>query len=58
MTSDRELLTRRQFLKRNILLAFALAFLSGPLTKAFGRTVKRESGVSDKEARFYSKLAG
>lgn len=52
-----ELLTRRQFLKRNIFLALALAFLGFPL-KAFGRTLKHGANVSDKEARFYSKLAG
>ncbi len=57
MNSKTELLTRRQFLKRNIFLALALAFLGFSL-KAFGRTVGQRSNVSDKEARFYSKLAG
>jgi anaerobic selenocysteine-containing dehydrogenase len=57
MSDKKEVLTRRQFLKRNILLALALAFLGYPL-KAFGRTFRREPNVSDKEARFYSRLAG
>lgn len=57
MNRKTELLTRRQFLKRNVFLALALAFLGFPL-KAFGRTANQESNVSDKEARFYSKLAG
>jgi hypothetical protein len=57
MSGDRELLTRRQFLKRNIFFALAFTFLGFSL-KAFGRTAKRETNVSDKEARFYSKLAG
>lgn len=57
MSGKTELLTRRQFLKRNIFLALALAFLGSPL-KAFGQALRRGSNVSDKEARFYSKLAG
>ncbi len=57
MNSKTGVLTRRQFLKMNIFLALALAFLGFPL-KVFGRMLKRESNVSDKEARFYSKLAG
>lgn len=52
-----EVLTRRQFLRRNVLLALALAFLGFPL-KALGGTARQEPNVSDKEARFYSKLAG
>ena len=50
-------LTRRQFLKRNIFLALAVALLVSPL-KAFGQAFRRGSNISDKEARFYSKLAG
>lgn len=57
MSGDRELLTRRRFLKMNIFLALALTFLGSPL-KAFGRAAKRKTNVSDQEARYYSKLAG
>jgi hypothetical protein len=57
MSRETEIFTRRQFLKKNIFLALAFAVL-GFSREAFGRPLRRESNISDKEARFYSKLAG
>jgi|GEM_PF-2491721 len=53
------ILTRRQFLKGNILLAIALVLSKLPfkvLKEAFQK--RNEPNVSNKEARFYSNLAG
>ncbi len=53
-------LTRRQFLKGNILLAIALAFSKLPF-KAFKeafRNKEKPNTSLNKEARFYSNLAG
>lgn len=52
-------LTRRQFLKGNILLVIGLAFSKFPF-KVIKDAFRNENrpNISDKEARFYSKLAG
>lgn len=53
-------MTRRDFLKRNIIIAAALALLSSPL-KSFAdifRRQPRRPNVSEKEARYYRTLAG
>lgn len=52
-------LTRRQFLKGNILLVIVLAFSKFPF-KVIKDAFRNENrlNISDKEARFYSKLAG
>ncbi len=52
-------LTRRQFLKGNIFLVIALAFSKFPfkvVKDAFRN--RNKPNLSDKEARFYSNLAG
>lgn len=52
-------LTRRQFLKGNILLVIVLAFSKFPfkvIKDAFRN--RNRPNLSDKEARFYSNLAG
>lgn len=59
MTSQKLKFTRREFLRGNIFLAALLAISGFPLTavrKFFRR--ERQPNVSDKEARFYSRLAG
>ena len=48
---------RREFLKMNFVLAAAIAFLSTPL-KGFADMFKRGPNISDKEARYYRRLAG
>ncbi|MFA5147805.1 MAG: hypothetical protein WC369_09420 [Dehalococcoidales bacterium] len=49
--------TRREFLKKNLMLAAAMFFIGGvpgKLAEYFGR----KANVSDKEARYYRTLAG
>ncbi len=60
LTAVRFNLTRRQFLKGNILLAFALAFSRLPfkLLKGLFRDKDKPNTSLNKEARFYSNLAG
>ncbi|MFA5338607.1 MAG: hypothetical protein WC317_00475 [Candidatus Omnitrophota bacterium] len=59
MDTRKEGMTRREFLKRNILIIAALALFGSPL-KAFAGVFKRKavSNVSDKEGRYYRRLAG
>lgn len=59
LTAVRLNLTRRQFLKGNILLAAMLAFSRLPL-KAFKEAFRsaEKPNISNREARFYSNLAG
>lgn len=60
MNTPREGMTRREFLKRNMLVVAALAFFASPL-KSFAdyfRQQPRKPNVSDKEARYYKRLAG
>ncbi|MDD5269840.1 MAG: hypothetical protein PHE80_01475 [Candidatus Omnitrophica bacterium] len=49
--------TRREFLKRNIVLAAAVLAASG-LLKALSGAFGRKANVSDREARYYKTLAG
>lgn len=53
----KDTMTRREFLKRNLILVSALAFIGAPL-KAFARAFGHRPNVSDKEARYYKRLAG
>ena len=56
----REGMTRREFLKRNMVVLAALALFASPL-KAFAGIFKRQPrspNVSDKEGRYYRTLAG
>ncbi|MDD5073526.1 MAG: hypothetical protein PHX64_06100 [Candidatus Omnitrophica bacterium] len=60
MDTRKEGMTRREFLKRNILIIAALALFGSPL-KAFAGVFKSKadgSNVSDKEGRYYRRLAG
>lgn len=50
-------ITRREFLKRNIVLAAAV-FAAGGLLKALSGAFGRKANVSNKEARYYKTLAG
>lgn len=53
----KNVMTRREFLKRNLILVSALAFIGAPL-KVFAGAFRRRPNVSDKEARYYKRLAG
>ena len=55
--ADMKGITRREFLKRNIVLAAAV-FAAGGLLKALSGAFGRKANVSDKEARYYKTLAG
>jgi anaerobic selenocysteine-containing dehydrogenase len=60
METGKEGMTRREFLKRNVIILAALAFLGSPL-KSFAGIFKRQPrgpNVSDKEGRYYRTLAG
>jgi hypothetical protein len=50
-------ITRREFLKRNFVLAAAV-LIAGGLVKALSGAFGRKANVSDKEARYYKTLAG
>ena len=56
----KEGMTRREFLKRNVIVFAALAFFASPL-KSFADIFRRQTrgpNVSDKEGRYYRTLAG
>jgi len=56
----KEGMTRREFLKRNMIIIGALALFASPL-KSFADVFRRQArnpNVSDKEARYYKTLAG
>ena len=60
MYNLKEGMTRREFLKRNVIVFAALAFFASPL-KSFADIFKRRPdgpNVSDKEGRYYRALAG
>src|SRR3990167_5970532 len=60
METGKQGMTRRDFLKRNMIVVAALALLSSPL-KSFAdifRRQPRKPNVSGKEARYYRTLAG
>ncbi len=60
MDKLKEGMTRREFLKNNVLIVAALALFGSPL-KAFAGIFKRQPrspNVSDKEGRYYRRLAG
>lgn len=60
METGKQTMTRRGFLKRNMIVVAALALLSSPL-KSFAdifRRQPRKPNVSGKEARYYKTLAG
>ncbi|MDD4879242.1 MAG: hypothetical protein PHR22_02160 [Candidatus Omnitrophica bacterium] len=60
MDKRRKGMTRREFLKKNILIIAVLALFGSPL-KAFADVFKRKPrgpNVSDKEGRYYRTLAG
>ncbi len=60
MDKLKEGMTRREFLKNNILIVSALALFGSPL-KAFAGIFGRKAdnpNVSDKEGRYYRRLAG
>ena len=50
-------ITRREFLKRNFVLA-AVVLAAGGFIKALSGAFGRKANVSDKEARYYKTLAG
>jgi hypothetical protein len=50
-------ITRREFLKRNIVLAAAV-FIAGGFLKALAGALGRKPNVSDREARYYKTLSG
>ncbi|MFA5165320.1 MAG: hypothetical protein WC481_07140 [Candidatus Omnitrophota bacterium] len=55
--ADMKGITRREFLKRNFVLAAAV-LIAGGLVKALSGVFGRKANVSDKEARYYKTLAG
>ena len=61
METGKEGMTRREFLKKNVIVVAAFAFLASPL-KSFADTFFRRQpckpNVSDREARYYKTLAG
>lgn len=60
MDTHREGMTRREFLKKNMIIIGALALFASPL-KSFADIFRRQPSkpnVSDKEARYYKTLAG
>ena len=60
MDTRKEGMTRREFLKKNMVIVAALAFIGSPL-KSFADIFRRQPhkpNVSDKEARYYKTLAG
>ena len=60
MENNKKGMTRREFLKRNLFVVAALAFLGSPF-KSFADIFKGhplQPNVSDKEARYYKTLAG
>lgn len=57
MDTRKEGMSRREFLKRNMIVVAALAFFGSPL-KSLADYFKRKPNVADKEARYYKTLAG
>ena len=60
MDKLKEGMTRREFLKRNIIVFAALAFFSSPLKSLADifRRQPRGPNVTEKEGRYYRTLAG
>ena len=60
MDTRKEGMTRREFLKKNMIIIGVLALFASPL-KSFADIFRRgphKPNVSDKEARYYKTLAG